>query len=72
MKHFIGLSLIAPVLLSLACPSAVSAADGDEVASPVRAVRSTQKAEVPNFSLLDYHGKMPKSPGAIRAGQSPS
>ena len=57
MKQFFGLSLIAPVWISLACHSAVSAADGDEAASPARAVRSTPKAEVPNFALLDHHGK---------------
>jgi len=61
MKRPLVFPFVVPVLSIvglLACPSAMLAAERDEDAttSP-RAVRAPQTAEVPNFSLLDYHGK---------------
>jgi peroxiredoxin len=57
MKHLIGFSLALLILISLACSSAVPAADRSEAASSARVVRPAQEGEVPNFALLDYHGK---------------
>jgi hypothetical protein len=57
MKRSIGFPLALSVLISLTCTVAALAADRDEAASPARAERPALKVEVPNFALLDYHGK---------------
>src|SRR5678816_2837712 len=57
MKRSIGFPLALSVLISLTCTVAALAADRDEAASPAKAERPALKVEVPNFALLDYHGK---------------
>jgi len=56
MKTPLGLPLVS-MLLYFACIPALPAADDPKPAPPARAGRPAHQAEVPNFALLDYHGK---------------
>jgi peroxiredoxin len=56
MKHSIW-SVFALLLIHSVGQSTAFAAANDEKAAPAPVVSSSSKVEVPNFALLDYHGK---------------
>src|SRR5262245_13867438 len=56
MKHLHRFPLLV-VLFILTPGSQLRAAEGPEPTPPARRTHAASQAEVPNFALLDYHGK---------------